>query len=93
MITCSCSHLNINQIAYRKKLENLTLDVEGRAFQMLVFRGSPKSSRKSQSPHMIDEIRRSDEDISNHKPLRQFPKVHNDMPEVKISAVNFTFPY
>ncbi|XP_022891243.1 cell division cycle 20.2, cofactor of APC complex-like isoform X2 [Olea europaea var. sylvestris] len=59
---------------YRRKLENnLKLDVEGRPFQMLVFRGSPKSSRKSN--RLIDEMRRSDEEILNHKSRRQFPKV------------------
>lgn len=41
--------------------ENLKLDVEGRPFRMLVFRGSPKSSR--QSTRLIDEMRRSDEEI------------------------------
>ncbi|KAL3622024.1 hypothetical protein CASFOL_034220 [Castilleja foliolosa] len=57
-----------------QKLENLTLDAEGRPFQMLVFRGSPKSSRKSS--HLIDEMRRSDEAILTIKPplLRRFPK-------------------
>ncbi|KAL5858931.1 hypothetical protein ACOSQ4_000227 [Xanthoceras sorbifolium] len=45
--------------AYRKKIaDNLTLDSEGRPFRMLVFRGSPKSSRKS--CRLIDEIRRED---------------------------------
>ncbi|XP_009759177.1 cell division cycle 20.5, cofactor of APC complex-like isoform X1 [Nicotiana sylvestris] len=47
---------------YRRKMEeNLKLDVEGRPFRMLVFRGSPKSSR--QSTRLIDEMRRSDEEI------------------------------
>ncbi|GFP89405.1 cell division cycle 20.5 cofactor of apc complex [Phtheirospermum japonicum] len=57
-----------------RKLENLTLDAEGRPFQMLVFRGSPKSSRKPS--HLIDEMRRSDEAIPITKPplLRRFPK-------------------
>ncbi|XP_073016792.1 cell division cycle 20.2, cofactor of APC complex-like isoform X1 [Primulina eburnea] len=74
------------RIAYQKKLENLTLDVEGRPFQMLVFRGSPVASRKSQSPHMINEMRRSGEDISDHKPLRQFPKQESrilDAPNIR----------
>ncbi|KZV34904.1 cell division cycle 20.5, cofactor of APC complex-like [Dorcoceras hygrometricum] len=73
-------------IAYRKKLEDLTLDVEGRPFKMLVFRGSPKSSRTTQSPHMIDEMRSSDENILDHKPLRQFPKHESrilDAPNIK----------
>ncbi|KAL6509397.1 hypothetical protein OROGR_022707 [Orobanche gracilis] len=59
-------------IEYRRKLENLTLDPQGRPFRMLVFRGSPKSSRKP--IHLIDEMRRSDEKILSEKPLRRFPK-------------------
>ncbi|CAI9091936.1 OLC1v1027057C1 [Oldenlandia corymbosa var. corymbosa] len=59
---------------YRRKLkENLTLDVEGRPFRMLVFRGSPKSDRKSS--RLIVEMRRSDEEVpwkSNR--TRSFPK-------------------
>ncbi|KAK6135548.1 hypothetical protein DH2020_030719 [Rehmannia glutinosa] len=72
-----------SQIEYRKKLENLTLDSEGRPFQMMVFRGSPKSSRKPS--HLIDEMRHSDE-ISIHKPLRRFPKSESrilDAPNLK----------
>ncbi|KAJ4824261.1 hypothetical protein Tsubulata_031290, partial [Turnera subulata] len=45
--------------AFRQRLtQSLTLDSEGRPFRMLVFRGSPKSSRKSN--HLIDEMRRAD---------------------------------
>lgn len=61
------------QIEYRRNLDNLTVNAEGRPFQMLVFRGSPKSSRKLSS--VIDEMRRSDEEIPTNRPLRQFPKV------------------
>ncbi|KAI7749315.1 hypothetical protein M8C21_023650 [Ambrosia artemisiifolia] len=51
---------------YRRIMEgNLTLDSEGRPFRMLVFRGSPKSSRKS--IRYVDEIRRSDEDNFKNK--------------------------
>ncbi|KAL6530367.1 hypothetical protein OROHE_014720 [Orobanche hederae] len=57
---------------YHQRLENLTLDAQGRPFRMLVFRGSPKSSRKP--IHLIDEMRRSDEEILAKKPLRRFPK-------------------
>ncbi|CAA0836661.1 Transducin family protein / WD-40 repeat family protein [Striga hermonthica] len=57
---------------FRRKLENLTLDPEGRQFQMLVFRGSPKSSRRP--AHLIDEMRRSVEENPIRKPLRGFPK-------------------
>ncbi|XP_016456520.2 cell division cycle 20.3, cofactor of APC complex-like [Nicotiana tabacum] len=61
---------------YRKKMEeNLKLDVEGRPFRMLVFRGSPKSSR--QSTRLIDEMRRSDEEIPfqthDHRRHHKFP--------------------
>ncbi|KAL9420529.1 hypothetical protein AB3S75_038159 [Citrus x aurantiifolia] len=45
--------------AYRQKVaENLNLDSEGKPFRMLVFRGSPKSRRKSY--RLIDELRRED---------------------------------
>ncbi|KAL6980950.1 hypothetical protein U1Q18_022586 [Sarracenia purpurea var. burkii] len=64
---------------YRQKLEeNLTLDSEGRPFRMLVFRGSPKSRRKSL--RLIDEMRRSEEEeaASNYtnkaEQYRCFPK-------------------
>ncbi|GMP23773.1 hypothetical protein CsSME_00001250 [Camellia sinensis var. sinensis] len=62
---------------YRQKVEeNLNLDSEGRPFKMLVFRGSPKSSRKSL--RLVDEMRRSEEEAFNHtnntKQYRNFPK-------------------
>ncbi|MBA0689446.1 hypothetical protein Goari_007175, partial [Gossypium aridum] len=42
--------------AYRQKLiENLSLDSQGRPFKIMVFRGSPKSSRKS--IRFVDELR------------------------------------
>ncbi|CAK9135921.1 unnamed protein product [Ilex paraguariensis] len=74
---------------YRRKLEeNLTLDSEGRPLRMLVFRGSPKSSRKS--GRLIDEMRRSDEDLNSynnkHKQHRSFPKRETrilDAPKIK----------
>ncbi|KAI3458400.1 hypothetical protein Pfo_015063 [Paulownia fortunei] len=72
------------KIEYRRSLENLTLDAEGRPFQMLVFRGSPKSSRKLS--RLIDEMRRSDEEIPSYKPLRRFPKSEScilDAPNLK----------
>ncbi|KAK1409241.1 hypothetical protein QVD17_35767 [Tagetes erecta] len=51
---------------YRRIMEgNLTLDSEGRPFRMLVFRGSPKSSRKS--IRYVDEIRRDDEENFGNK--------------------------
>ncbi|XP_071707933.1 cell division cycle 20.5, cofactor of APC complex-like [Rutidosis leptorrhynchoides] len=62
---------------YRKLIEgNLTLDSQGRPFRMLVFRGSPKTERKS--IRYIDELRRSDEENFNynnhpHQP-RKIPK-------------------
>ncbi|XP_021905564.1 cell division cycle 20.5, cofactor of APC complex-like, partial [Carica papaya] len=62
---------------YRDKLaEKLTLDSEGRPFRMLVFRGSPKSSRKSLLH--IDEMRRDDaEELdfgSKQNRFRSLPK-------------------
>ncbi|XP_041993254.1 cell division cycle 20.2, cofactor of APC complex-like [Salvia splendens] len=61
-----------SSIEYRKSLSNLTLNAEGRPFQMLVFRGSPKSSRKL-SP-MIDETRCCNNEALTCRPLRRFPK-------------------
>ncbi|XP_044493642.1 cell division cycle 20.3, cofactor of APC complex-like [Mangifera indica] len=63
--------------AYRQKLvDNLTLDSEGRPFRMLVFRGSPKSSRKTN--RLIDEMRREDaEALRNSTHLNQ----HRGMPK------------
>nr|GMD57716.1 cell division cycle 20.5, cofactor of APC complex-like [Ipomoea batatas] len=63
---------------YRRRLEAaLKLDEEGRPFRMLVFRGSPKGSRKS--IREIDEMRRSDEESFSctdvNKQFRAFPKV------------------
>ncbi|KAK1568073.1 hypothetical protein Q3G72_020237 [Acer saccharum] len=63
--------------AYRQKIaENLTLDSEGRPFRMLVFRGSPKSSRNS--CRGIDEIRREDaealKNTTSQSPRRKLPK-------------------
>ncbi|KAI8564424.1 hypothetical protein RHMOL_Rhmol03G0180600 [Rhododendron molle] len=62
---------------YRLKLdENLNLDSEGRPFKMLVFRGSPKSSRKS--IRHIDEMRRSEDEALYYAKkatqYRYFPK-------------------
>lgn len=64
---------------YRRRLEAaLKLDEEGRPFRMLVFRGSPKGSRKS--IREIDEMRRSDEESFSctdvNKQFRAFPKVN-----------------
>ncbi|KAA8533941.1 hypothetical protein F0562_031458 [Nyssa sinensis] len=72
---------------YRRKVEeNLTMDSEGRPFRMLVFRGSPKSSRKS--VRLIDELRRSDEESFNYstKQYRHFPMKETwilDAPKLK----------
>ncbi|KAF3630912.1 putative ATP synthase subunit delta', mitochondrial-like [Capsicum annuum] len=64
---------------YRRKMEeNLNLDVQGRPFRMLVFRGSPKSCR--QSTRLIDEMRRSDEEVplktNDTRRYRKFPLVN-----------------
>ncbi|XP_057778495.1 cell division cycle 20.3, cofactor of APC complex-like [Salvia miltiorrhiza] len=61
-----------SSIEYRKSLSNLTLNADGRPFQMLVFRGSPKSSRKPNP--MVDETRRSNSEYPTCIPLRRFPK-------------------
>lgn len=64
------------QEAYRQILQDqLTLDSDGNPFKMLVFRGSPKSNRKSL--RCVDEMRRSDEFYGNikHTQLRSLPKV------------------
>jgi len=57
--------------------EKLSLDSEGKPFRMLVFRGSPKSSRKS--IRYIDEIREEEaaalQNISNQHSSRRLPKV------------------
>lgn len=57
--------------------ENLNLDSDGRPFKMLVFRGSPKSSRKS--IRHIDEMRRSEDEALYYAKkatqYRYFPKV------------------
>ncbi|KAM3248210.1 cell division cycle 20.2, cofactor of APC complex isoform X1 [Capsicum annuum] len=63
---------------YRRKMEeNLNLDVQGRPFRMLVFRGSPKSCR--QSTRLIDEMRRSDEEVplktNDTRRYRKFPLI------------------
>ncbi|QHO05031.1 hypothetical protein HN51_060380 [Arachis hypogaea] len=62
---------------YRKKVdEKLSLDSEGNPFKMLVFRGSPKSSRKS--IRHIDEIREGEaralQNSCNPYMLRKLPK-------------------
>ncbi|KAL3373375.1 hypothetical protein AABB24_005393 [Solanum stoloniferum] len=66
---------NFNDEYRRKMEENLKLDVEGRPFRMMVFRGSPKSSR--QSTRLIDEMRRSDKEIplqiNENRRYRKFP--------------------
>ncbi|XVF08553.1 hypothetical protein REPUB_Repub07fG0013100 [Reevesia pubescens] len=63
--------------AYRQKLiENLSLDSEGRPFRIMVFRGSPKSGRKS--IRFVDEIRQEDaavfDNYSKQAQYRYFPK-------------------
>lgn len=61
---------------YKQKLvENLTQDSTGRPFRMLVFRGSPKSTRKS--IRLVDEMRREEAmDKNTHKDrYRSLPKV------------------
>ncbi|KAH9707809.1 WD REPEATS REGION domain-containing protein [Citrus sinensis] len=66
------------QDAYRQKVaENLNLDSEGKPFRMLVFRGSPKSRRKSY--RLIDELRREDAEALRNSTeqiqrRRQLPK-------------------
>ncbi|XP_054822009.1 cell division cycle 20.5, cofactor of APC complex-like isoform X2 [Prosopis cineraria] len=62
---------------YRQKVEKkLTSDADGRPFRMLVFRGSPKSSRKS--IRHIDEMREEEaaalQNSTNQHQIRQLPK-------------------
>ncbi|KAK7279055.1 hypothetical protein RJT34_24099 [Clitoria ternatea] len=63
--------------AYRQIMdEKLNLDSEGKPFKMLVFRGSPKSSRKS--IRHIDEMREEEaatfQNASNQHHNRRLPK-------------------
>ncbi|XP_057971718.1 cell division cycle 20.2, cofactor of APC complex-like [Malania oleifera] len=57
--TKEASNSKCNEEYQRRLAENLALDSEGRPFRMLVFRGSPRSSRKSLGH--IDELRRDEE--------------------------------
>lgn len=80
MIVRLCLLCCFLQDAYRKTIaENLTLDSEGRPFRMLVFRGSPKSSRKS--CRIVDEIRKEDAEALKNEmkrsKCRKLPKVCN----------------
>lgn len=67
----------MRQEVYRQKLEDkLTLDSEGRPFKMLVFRGSPKSSRKS--IRHIDEMQRQEVEEWDYSTKQyQFRKLPN----------------
>ncbi|XP_023888921.1 cell division cycle 20.5, cofactor of APC complex [Quercus suber] len=79
---------NFNEV-YRQKLEDkLTLDSEGRPFRMLVFRGSPKSSRRS--IRHIDEMQRQEVEALDYSTKQnQFRKLPNretrilDAPNIK----------
>ena len=63
--------------------ENLFFDSEGRPFRMLVFRGSPKSSKKS--IRFLDEMQQQDEAEALHnKNIKQFQYRH--LPKVLISG-------
>ncbi|XVF54825.1 hypothetical protein PTKIN_Ptkin05aG0212900 [Pterospermum kingtungense] len=61
-----------NNKFYRQKLiENLSLDSEGRPFRIMVFRGSPKSSRKS--IRFVDEMRQEEAlAFDNHTKRTQY---------------------
>ena len=66
------------QESYRRKVEDiLTLDSQGYPFRMLVFRGSPKSSRKS--IRCVDEMRQDEaEELHSYNKkcqIRSLPKV------------------
>ncbi|KAK9913924.1 hypothetical protein M0R45_037723 [Rubus argutus] len=65
---------NFNKANRRILQDQLTLDSDGNPFKMLVFRGSPKSNRKSL--RCVDEMRRSDEFDGNikHTHLRSLLK-------------------
>ncbi|XP_062092255.1 cell division cycle 20.2, cofactor of APC complex-like isoform X3 [Humulus lupulus] len=63
--------------SYRRKVEdNLTLDSQGNPFRMLVFRGSPKSSRRS--IRCVDEMRRDEAEelhsCNKEYQIRSLPK-------------------
>ncbi|WCJ36388.1 Cell division cycle 20.2 cofactor of APC complex [Euphorbia peplus] len=78
-----------NEQYQRRLTESLNLDAEGRPFRMLVFRGNPKSTRRSL--HLIDQMRRNDtQDLQNsikRSPLpRHIPKRESrvlDAPNIK----------
>ncbi|XP_076948433.1 cell division cycle 20.5, cofactor of APC complex-like [Bidens hawaiensis] len=77
---------------YRRIMEgNLTLDSEGRPFRLLVFRGSPKSSRKSIK--YVDEIRRDDEENFQNKhhinQQRKLPKKETKMLDAPLIRDDF----
>ncbi|KDP22501.1 hypothetical protein JCGZ_26332 [Jatropha curcas] len=76
--------------SYRQKLiESLNLDTEGRPFRMLVFRGSPKSSKRC--INHIDEMRAEAEEAlrnstKKYECRRQLPKKEArvlDAPQIK----------
>nr|CAN72563.1 hypothetical protein VITISV_011377 [Vitis vinifera] len=69
---------------YRRKLEeNLFFDSEGRPFRMLVFRGSPKSSKKS--IRFLDEMQQQDEAEALHnKNIKQFQYRHLPKKESRV---------
>ncbi|KAI4351186.1 hypothetical protein L6164_005566 [Bauhinia variegata] len=79
---------NFNEF-YRQKIdENLTLDSEGRPFRILVFRGSPKSSRKS--IRHIDEMREEEmvalQNSTKKNQFRRLPKTEDrilDAPNIR----------
>ncbi|KAF7822428.1 cell division cycle 20.2, cofactor of APC complex-like [Senna tora] len=74
---------------YRQKVdEKLSMDSEGRPFRMLVFRGSPKSSRKS--IRHIDKMREEEamafQNSTNQHQSRRLPKGESrilDAPNLK----------
>ncbi|EEF51653.1 cell division cycle, putative [Ricinus communis] len=58
--------LIFNEVYQQLLMENLTLDTEGRPLKMLVFRGSPKLSRKW--THLIDQMRTDDAEALRNSP-------------------------
>ncbi|KAK2454084.1 cell division cycle 20.2, cofactor of APC complex [Trifolium repens] len=86
--TKKCHNKNFNE-AYRRKLdEKLNLDSEGKPFRMLVFRGSPKSSKKS--IRHIDQMQEEDaaalRNSGNQRLPRRLPKKESrvlDAPYIK----------
>ncbi|CAJ2673637.1 unnamed protein product [Trifolium pratense] len=96
--TKKCHNQNFND-AYRQKLyEKLNLDSEGKPFRMLVFRGSPKSSKKS--IRHVDQLQEEDaaalRNSGNQCIPRRYPKKESkvlDAPNIRDDYYTSTFDW